>query len=190
MLKKEVSNNNIHGVKVVRHTPSISQLFFADDSLLFTIANTKETGCVMGVLADYQIAYGKVVNLDKSEASFSRNVPDESKYIIQNRMRVKTVANYVRYLGLLVVFGRSKKEVFSFVVDCVWKNLKGWKEKFLSLAGKEVLIKAVAQEILNYIMGCYKIPEELCNDIKSMIAKFYWGSKEGEREIHWLSWQE
>jgi hypothetical protein len=42
-----------------------------------------------------------------------------------------------------VVFGRSKKAIFSLVTDRVWKKLKGWKEKSLSQAGKEVLIKAV-----------------------------------------------
>jgi hypothetical protein len=57
------------------------------------------------------------------------------------------------------VFGRSKKDVFSFVQERVWKKVKGWKEKFLSRAGKETLIKAVAQAIPNYIMSCYKVPK-------------------------------
>lgn len=64
--------------------------------------------------------------------------------MICNRMGVKTVMSHYRYVGLPVVFGRSKKEILCFVIDHVWKKLKGWKEKCLSRAGKEVLIKAVA----------------------------------------------
>ncbi|MCI69905.1 hypothetical protein A2U01_0091168, partial [Trifolium medium] len=44
-------------------------------------------------------------------------------------MRVKTVVSHAKYLGLPVVFGRSKKAIFSLVTDRVWKKLKGWKEK-------------------------------------------------------------
>jgi len=81
------------------------------------------------------------------------------KEMICNKMNVKTMMSHTRYLGLPVVFGRSKKEFFSFVIDRVWKKLKGWKERYLSRAGKEVLIKAVAQAIPSYIMSCYKLPE-------------------------------
>ncbi|PNX75922.1 ribonuclease H [Trifolium pratense] len=55
-------------------------------------------------------------------------------------------------------------------------------------AGKETLIKAVAQAIPNYIMSCYKIPEGCCNNIESMLSKFWWGSSENQRKVHWLSW--
>jgi hypothetical protein len=85
-----------------------------------------------------------MVNMDKSEASFSRNVLEADSQFICNMMGAKTVASQQRYLGLPVVFGRSKKVIFSFIKDRVWKKLKGWKERCLSKAGKEVLIKAVA----------------------------------------------
>ncbi|MCH94768.1 reverse transcriptase-like protein, partial [Trifolium medium] len=102
---------------------------------------------------------------------------------------VKTVDNHSKYLGLPVVFGRSKKLIFSLVIDRVWKKVKGWKENCLSRAGKEILIKAVSQAIPNYIMSCYKLPESCCQEIESMLAKFWWGSKEGKRKIHWMSWE-
>lgn len=70
-----------------------------------------------------------------------------------------------------MVFGRSK-EVFSFVIERIWKKLKGWKEKVLSGVGREILIKLVVQEILNYIISCYKFPEGCCEHIKRMITKF------------------
>jgi hypothetical protein len=75
------------------------------------------------------------------------------------------------------------------VTDRVWKKLKGWKEKSISQAGKEVLIKAVVQAIPNYVMSCYKLPDGCCDEIENMIARFWWGSQEGNRKIHWLSWE-
>ena len=67
------------------------------------------------------------------------------------------------------------------------EEMKGWKERTLSKAGKVVLIKSVAQAISNYIMGYCLLPRELCNKIESMISNFWWGSKDGEKKIHWTS---
>lgn len=36
------------------------------------------------------------------------------------------VVSHRTYLGLPVIFGRSKKEIFGLVVDRVWKKIKGW----------------------------------------------------------------
>jgi hypothetical protein len=47
----------------------------------------------------------------------------------------------------------------------------------MSRARKEVLIKSVAQAILNYVMSCFKIPEGCCKEIGVMIARFWWGRK-------------
>lgn len=58
-----------------------------------------------------------------------------------------------------MVFRRTKKDIFSFSIDRVWKKLKGWKGKSLSDVGREILIKAVAQSVPSYIMSCYKFPE-------------------------------
>lgn len=49
-----------------------------------------------------------------------------------------------RYLGLPVHVGISRTSMFAYLKDKVWKRIQGWKEKFLSWAGKEILIKAIA----------------------------------------------
>lgn len=69
------------------------------------------------------------------------------------------------------MIGRSNKEVFSFLMERIWKKSKGWKEGFMSMEVKEVLIKVVAQVILNYNMSYYKLPESCCGDIEAMLGK-------------------
>jgi hypothetical protein len=188
LMHEESKKNNLHGIQVARGSPVITHLFFADDSLIFARANTKEAETISNILTNYQLASGQLVSLDKSEVSYSRNVLSREKEIICNKMDVKAVTSHSKYLGLPVIFGRSKNEVFSFVRDRVWKKLKGWKEKFLSRAGKETLIKAVAQAIPSYVMSCYKIPEGCCKDIEALLAQFWWGTDEKKRKIHWISW--
>jgi len=188
LLHKESQSQVIHGIQVARNAPKITHLLFANDSLLFARANQEEANTIIQVLNKYQLASGQLVSYDKSEVSFSLNVPDLEKNIIYNKIEIKAVTSHSRYLGLPVIFGRSKKEMFAFLQDRIWKKVRGWKEKCLSKAGEETLIKVVAQAISSYIMSCYKIPEGCCSNIEGMLSKFWWGSTEQQRKIHWMSW--
>ena len=58
----------------------------------------------------------------------------------------------------------------------------------LSRAGKEILIKAVAQSIPTYTMSVFYLPIKLCDELDSMCAKFWWGQVGDERKIHWKRW--
>lgn len=83
-----------------------------------------------------------------------------------------------------LLFGRSKKESFQAIKDRIWKKLKGWKEKSLSRAGKETLIKSIAQAIPTYLMSVYKFPSGVVDDINTLLARFWWGSDGSERRLH------
>jgi hypothetical protein len=59
--------------------------------------------------------------------------------------------------------------------------------KALSKAGKDILIKAIAQEIPMYAMSCFDLTKTLCDDIGTMINRFWWAQQEDENKMHWLS---
>ena len=40
-------------------------------------------------------------------------------------------------------------------------------------AGKEILIKVVAQSIPTYTMGVFQLPLKLCDELDAMCAKFW-----------------
>jgi len=76
-----------------------------------------------------------------------------------------------KYLGLPVYMGRSRSKMFAYLKDRVWKRIQGWKEKLLSRAGKETLIKAVAQAISSYAISCFDLTKSLCDEISTMICR-------------------
>jgi hypothetical protein len=70
----------------------------------------------------------------------------------------------------------------------VWKRIQGWKEKLLSKAGKEILIKTVVQAIPSYVMSCFDLTKTLCDEISAMIRHYWWSKQDNENKMHWLSW--
>jgi hypothetical protein len=93
------------------------------------------------------------------------------------------------YLGLPALVGKSKLAEFQGIKTWVWKKLQDWKLKFLSQAGKEILIKAVIQAIPTYSMSVFLLPKILCNDLNSLMQRFWWGHQSTENRIHWMSWE-
>ena len=59
----------------------------------------------------------------------------------------------------------------------------------MSTAGKEVLVKSVAQVVPVLSMSCFKLPRGLCEHLNMLITKFCWGSTNGQRKPHWVSWK-
>ena len=87
-----------------------------------------------------------------------------------------------KYLGLPTDVGSSKNGAFKYLIDRLWNKIRGWMEKSLSAAGKDVLIKSVAQAIPVFSMSCFKLPRGLCEELTSAIRAFWWGSKQGKRK--------
>ena len=79
--------------------------------------------------------------------------------------------------------------MFAEVKDRVAKKLNGWKGKLISIGGREILIKAVAQAVPTYTMSCFQLPKTLCQDLENMMRSFWWGQKDKENKIAWVSWR-
>ncbi|XP_022145148.1 uncharacterized protein LOC111014662 [Momordica charantia] len=130
-----------------------------------------------------------MVNYEKSMFMVSRNTSRCVAANIESELHVTRTNCMGQYLGLPSQTSRNKCQVFNNILNRVWQFLQGWKEKLFSSGGKEVLIKAVAQAIPNYSMSCFRFPMNLCKEINSLYARFWWGSNDREKKIHWPSWK-
>jgi hypothetical protein len=78
--------------------------------------------------------------------------------------------------------------LFTHLIGRVCRRINGWKEKLLSVGGKEVLLKAVAQAIPTYAMSVFKIPKQVLKGIIDVMSKFWWGDEDNHRRMHWFAW--
>ncbi|XP_055961043.1 uncharacterized protein LOC130015280 [Mercurialis annua] len=189
LLRQGVRNGDITGGSVCRGGPKINHLFFADDSVLFVKATVRECTAIKRIISVFEEASGQVVNGDKSELCFNAATPPSNRQAVQNILGYKVVTHFKKYLGMPTMVGRSKKHIFGFLRDRLHKRVLGWKENFLSKAGREVLIKSIAQSIPTYMMSCFALPVSFCNDMQSIISRFWWSGTDDKRKIPWVSWR-
>ncbi|XP_059441847.1 uncharacterized mitochondrial protein AtMg00310-like [Corylus avellana] len=48
---------------------------------------------------------------------------------------------------------------------------------------------AEVQAIPMYSMSVFPLPKALCNDINSLMKRFWWGNQSNEKHIHWMTWE-
>ena len=120
---------------------------------------------------------------------FSKNTRDEVKREIQQLLGARIINECEKYLGLPMTSGKSKVNTFKKLHERINKRVMGWKEKFITKARREILIKTIAQAIPTYSMNLFKIPQVVGDSINSTLAKYWWGQTKDERKIHWINWK-
>lgn len=130
---------------------------------------------VKRLLDDYGKASGQQVNTDKTTMVFSKNTLTNIREDLRGYWTNGVVQNYRR--------------AFSNIKQRIWQKLQFCKERLISQRSKEVLLKDVALAIPTYAMSCFKFPNNLCSNLENLIVRVWWGQKENERKIHWVSWK-
>ncbi|GJW63232.1 hypothetical protein Tco_0115116 [Tanacetum coccineum] len=163
--------------------------FFADDSIFFTRASVEECTRLHNILGKYCRCSGQVLNFGKSEIFFSPNVESRLRNDIISKLYVREAPQQTTYPGLPSIIGRKKQCVFQAIINKVRKKIAGWKERNLSIAGKEVMLKSVAQAMPMYVMNIFMLLDESINEIHRAFNRYWWGNGNKENPIRWAFWE-
>ncbi|XP_019168841.1 PREDICTED: uncharacterized protein LOC109164747 [Ipomoea nil] len=188
LLQDSQAKGRIHGCRVARGAPPISHLFFVDDSLLFFKANLQETQEVKRCLSVYETFSGQAVNFHKSSVSFSRNTQEEMRDLVSGTLTVAQAEDFGKYLGLPSVIGRNRRAVFAYIEKKLKQRFGSWNKRLLTKAGKEVLLKSVAQAMPTYTMSIYLLSTTLRVSLERLMNRYWWGQGGNDGSIHWLAW--
>ena len=97
--------------------PSVSHLLFADDSLFFCKAESRECEEVMKVVRKYVKASGLCINFDKSSLLFGKWVNATSRQEIKYVLEIQNEGGMGTYLGIPEDISGSKCKLFAFLKD-------------------------------------------------------------------------
>lgn len=101
LLNREEYKLIFQGLRINKHCPSTSHIFFVDDSLIVCRASRKDCDVIKNVIKTYEIAPGQTVNLDKSVSMVSKNVNEATTRDLCSILGVEKKTPQVRnYLGM------------------------------------------------------------------------------------------
>lgn len=90
------------------------------------------------ILEMYAKAFGQLINLDKSEVFFTRIITIEHKHLFAQILEVRISTGTGKYLGLPSLIGKSKKSIFSFIKDRMWKKINSQSSKNIFGLGRRL----------------------------------------------------
>ena len=79
LIRKSTSDGVMQGFAVGKDSPRVSNLFFADDCLIFCLAKSGDCRELMDILKRYGRASGQEINASKSGILYSKNTREEDK---------------------------------------------------------------------------------------------------------------
>lgn len=115
MFIKMEQHKSLHGIRIARRAPTISHLFFADDSFLFFRVDMLDCHSVKSALDAYEAASRQQINFNKSFLNFSLNTDPVLRSNISSFFHVQQDRGVGTYLGLPSVIGRKKLEVLRYI---------------------------------------------------------------------------
>ncbi|XP_010424733.1 PREDICTED: uncharacterized protein LOC104709889 [Camelina sativa] len=179
---------SLPGVRVARKNHLINHLLFADDTMFFSKTSPSSCATLMLILKRYEEASEQCINVEKFGITFSSKTPLEVKVRVKQALGITNEGGVGKYLGLPEHFGKRKKDIFTALVDKVRQRVMSLSNWFLTSAGKLILLKMVLSSMPSYAMSCFKLPLSLCKRLQSVLTRFWWDDKPGQKKICWVGW--
>lgn len=151
----------------------ISYLQFADDTVLFCSATTKEVVTMKRILRCFQLVSGLKVNFSKSSLVGVGCFEDLVRSLA-SAIRCRVGKLLILYLGLPVGPRTSSMALWNPVVEKVEKKLSTRKMRYLSLGGRITMIKACLSKMPVYYMSLFKMPKSVIGKLDKLSRNFLW----------------
>lgn len=157
--------------------------------MFFCKANEQNAQTLNKIISTYESVSGQLINLQKSAISFSKGTSQARKDQIKLILGIESNGGFVIYLGLPEQFGRRKRDQFANIVDRIKHKSISWSSKFLSRAGKMIMMRTVLSAMSSHAMSCFKLPISFCAQIQSLLTRFWWDDSQEKRKMLWISWK-
>lgn len=150
MLDRASSAGLFRGLMCNFREGGILSLQYADDTVLFSSAETSHLVNLKQILLWFEQVSSMRVNFHKSEC-IPMNLSNEDAHEVSHILNCPLGAFPMKYLGVPLHFEKLTREDLQPLVDKLLKRIAGWRGKLLSLAAKTTLIITCLSSIPIYI---------------------------------------
>ncbi|GLJ29203.1 hypothetical protein SUGI_0575970 [Cryptomeria japonica] len=176
-----------NGIEVHANIQAITHSQFADDTTLFGETSVTEAEIIKLVLNNYAMVSRQHINRKKMEVFFF-NTKKEIQAKIAKILRCTIGTLPVKYLGVPLIGGKAKKDVWEEMITKCRQKTKTWKHKWLALPGRILLIKTVLSAMPIYAMSIFKLSYKAIQTLEGFLKKFLWEGAKQVKKIPLIGW--
>lgn len=132
----------------------LTHLLFVDDVLIFLDGSIQDSTTFHDILTLFEKAIGMVANQSKSTITLTHTSPQEDRItLLFFHYQLHNLENSLKYLGFWIKPHSYRIADWICLVIKIEKRLKYWNHRFISRAGRLVLIKSVLEPTPVYWMS-------------------------------------
>ncbi|KAL9675053.1 hypothetical protein QQ045_003253 [Rhodiola kirilowii] len=169
------------------HRTKLSHIMFADDLILFSSGRNSAISAVRKVVSDFLECSGLSINLQKSHM-FTGGMNDSKIAWVEEVIGTKASPLPVRYLGIPLTSRSLSRKDCAILTERMTARLNCWSNRFLSRAGRSVLVVAVLQAMVYFWARVCILPKSVIQAVNSMCAKFLWRGNCDKKGGHLVQW--
>eukprot|EP00253_Pinus_taeda_P004952 PITA_04952 len=182
-------NGTIRGLKISEEC-FITHLLFVDDVFILLDRSTRDTTTFSHILSLFSKETGMEVNKGKSTITLSRTSVDESQRALQAfPFNIHPIDRGLKYLGFWL------KPICQRIADWTWliakleKRLTCWSYRYISTAGRLILIKSVLEATPFFWMALAWIPRHTLARMQQICNRYLWAGSQDKKIFAWIGWQ-
>eukprot|EP00253_Pinus_taeda_P017522 PITA_17522 len=167
----------------------VTHLLFVDDIILFSNGSLEDCRTPKRILDLFLKSTGLCINERKSTltcSGLSRELVRRVELVLN--FEVKSLEDSFKYLGFFFKPDNYRIKDWHWILAKLESKLKHWSYKWLSRAGRLVLIKYVLMAIPVYWDSLTWVPKGILNSIEKLCSRFLWAGSKSKRVILWIAW--
>jgi len=187
MVREASRTGVLEGVRVGHLGVEVKLLQFVDDMLFFCQPNFQYVLIIKTILRSFELTSGLKVKFHKSQIG-AIGISYMDLNIFSNCLNCGRMSFPFDYLGVRIGGNHKMLEFWRPIIHKIQYRLFIWKGKLLSIAGQIYFIKSVVTALPLFYMSFFKVPKQVCKEIRSIQINFLWGWGSEGKKIPWVAW--
>lgn len=152
---------------------NITHMMFVDDLLLFARADKVSVQLLLEAFFKLSSVLGLEANMDKSNIYF-RGVSTTDKALILTGEKISKGCLPFRYLGVPLSSKKLSYQQCKPLVDKILARAKVWSVKYLSYAGRLLVIKTILFGMQTFWCQVFILPKRIIKEVEAYCRCFLW----------------